>query len=136
MFGRHKNNKAKPELTSTNVEYLVGHPLYPQSFYGWAEFMPDRLELKKRLKDAPEMMIPYNEITGITNSTEHRYGRREAILFLPLALIKEKHTYIIIHTFNKMINKEIGIGIDFHRAVEEAQRILYKKMESYKRNEK
>lgn len=70
MFERHKNNKAKPELTSMNVEYLGRHPLYPQSFYGWAEFMPNRLELKMRLKDAPEMMIPYNEITGITNSMD------------------------------------------------------------------
>jgi len=118
-----------------NVEYLGGHPLYPQSFYGWAEFMPDRLEIKKRAKDAPEIMIPYSEITAIPNSTEHRYGRREAILLLPLALIKEKHTYIIIHTFNKMVNKEIGIGIDFNRKVEEAQRILYKKTEPYRRNE-
>jgi len=34
-----------------------------------------------------------------------------------------------------MVNKEIGIGIDFNRKVEEAQIILYKKTESYRKNE-
>lgn len=58
MFGRNRN-KLKPELTTTNVEYLGGHPLYPQSFYGWAEFMSDRLEIKKRLKDAPVSVLHF-----------------------------------------------------------------------------
>ncbi len=34
-----------------------GHLLYLQLFYGWAEFESDRLEIKKRLKDAPEINL-------------------------------------------------------------------------------
>jgi len=131
MFGRHK--KGKPELTSTNVEYLGGHPLYPKSFYGWAEFMSDRLEIKRRIKDAPEIMIPYNQITKIENSKESRFDVDRLVSFGPAGLIEKKHIYTLIHThFN---NTAIVIGIDFSGKVEEAQRILYKKKEPDKRVE-
>jgi hypothetical protein len=32
-----------------------GHLLYRQLFYGWDEFASDRPEIKKRLKDSPEI---------------------------------------------------------------------------------
>lgn len=48
----------KPESTATNVMYPSRYLLYPKSFYGLAEFMPDHLEINKRLKDVPEIIIP------------------------------------------------------------------------------
>jgi hypothetical protein len=72
MFG--SNKKPKPELTTTNVEYLGGHPLYPKSFYGWVELVSHRIEIKRRLKEAPEIIIPYNEVTDISNSTEQKFA--------------------------------------------------------------
>lgn len=79
----------KPESTAMNVMYSGGYSHYPKSFYGWAEFMPDHLEINKRLKDVPKIIIPCSQIFELTNDAEYRYVMNQAILLLPLALLKK-----------------------------------------------
>lgn len=118
--------KEKP-IDSAQVRYMRGHKTYPEAKWSYVYFYEDRFEIEEY-----QLVVPYNKIKDVGNTNgKQRDSDRLAIgiIALPLALAylwKKDYTYTIIEYDDE--NDIQKIVLDFHKNLNYAQALIYKKM--------
>jgi hypothetical protein len=131
MFNRNKEKKEKvvggeQPLVVYEVEYMGGHPLFPEKQWLRVGLFDKYLKLKG---EGEGFAIPYEHIKKIEGTTGERVTLGRVILLGLWALALKKKDYYVIVEYTDDVGLDISMVFkfqDYQR--DEAIRLIYKKV--------
>jgi len=111
------------------IKYVGGHKAYPRGKDTAALIYSDRIEIAWL-----DLIIPYSSITNIKGMEDRRITKTRGYYTGPIALFWKKNYIYTVIDYNDGSDYQ-SIVIDFHRAAEEVQKLIYQRMISARKGE-